>query len=99
MFRRVLIANRGEIACRIIRTCRKLGIKTAAVYSDADEKALHVHLADQTIHIGSSPAPESYLRGDKIIKAAQKAKAQAIHQATDSCPSRRRSLERWRMRA
>ena len=79
MFTKVLIANRGEIACRVIRTCQKLGIKTVAVYSDADEKALHVKMADESVHIGPSQASESYLKGDAIIKAAKKTKAQAIH--------------------
>ena len=75
----VLIANRGEIACRVIRTARRLGIRTVAVYSDADAKALHVRMADEAVHIGPSPARESYLVGDKIIEAAKATKAQAIH--------------------
>ena len=75
----MLIANRGEIACRVIRTCQKLGIKTVAVYSDADEKAMHVQMANQSVHIGDSPAAESYLKSEAIIKAAQKTKAEAIH--------------------
>jgi len=79
MLKSLLIANRGEIACRIIRTARKLGIRTVAVYSDADAKALHVRMADEAVHIGPSPAVESYLRGDKIIEAARATKAQAIH--------------------
>ena len=79
MLKSVLIANRGEIACRIIRTARKLGIRTVAVYSDADAKALHVRMADEAVHIGPSPARESYLVGEKIIAAAKAAKAQAIH--------------------
>ncbi|MDP9421782.1 MAG: acetyl/propionyl/methylcrotonyl-CoA carboxylase subunit alpha [Pseudomonadota bacterium] len=79
MLKSLLIANRGEIACRIIRTARKLGIRTVAVYSDADAKALHVRMADEAIHIGPSPATESYLVGDKIIEAAKATKAQAIH--------------------
>ena len=79
MFTKVLIANRGEIACRVIRTCQKLGIKTVAVYSDADEKALHVRMADESVHIGESQASESYLKADTIIKAAKKTKAEAIH--------------------
>ena len=79
MFTKVLIANRGEIACRVIRTCQKLGIKSVAVYSDADEKALHVQMADEKVHIGEPPASESYLNIDSIIKAAKKTKAQAIH--------------------
>jgi 3-methylcrotonyl-CoA carboxylase alpha subunit len=79
LIRSLLIANRGEIACRIIRTARKLGMRTVAVYSDADAKALHVRMADEAVHIGPSPARESYLDGDKIIAAAKAAKAQAIH--------------------
>ena len=67
----LLIANRGEIACRIIRTARRLGIRTVAVYSDADAKALHVREADEAVHIGPSPARESYLVGEKIIAAAK----------------------------
>ncbi len=79
MFSKILIANRGEIACRVIRTARKMGIKTVAVYSDADTRALHVQQADETVHIGASPVGESYLRGDKIIAAALETGAQAIH--------------------
>jgi len=75
----LLIANRGEIACRIIRTARKMGVRTIAVYSDADAKALHVRMADEAVHIGPSPARESYLVGEKIIAAAKASKAQAIH--------------------
>ena len=79
MFAKLLIANRGEIACRIIRTARRMGIATVAVYSDADAAALHVELADEAVHIGASPAAESYLRGDKIIAAALATGAGAIH--------------------
>jgi 3-methylcrotonyl-CoA carboxylase alpha subunit len=79
MIKSLLIANRGEIACRIIRTARKLGIRTVAVYSDADAKALHVRMADEAVHIGPSPARESYLVAEKIIAAAKATKAQAIH--------------------
>ena len=79
MIASLLIANRGEIACRVIRTARKLGIRTVAVYSDADAKALHVRMADEAVHIGPSSARESYLVGDKIIAAAKAAKAEAIH--------------------
>src|SRR3982750_4337355 len=75
----LLIANRGEIACRVIRTARKLGIRTVAVYSDADAKALHVRMADEAVHIGPSPARESYLAGDRIIEAAKATGAEAIH--------------------
>ncbi len=75
----LLIANRGEIACRIIRTARRLGIRTLAVYSDADAQALHVRQADEAVHIGPSPARESYLVGDRIIAAALASGAEAIH--------------------
>ena len=79
MITSLLIANRGEIACRIIRTAREMGIRTVAVYSDADAKALHVREADEAVHIGPSPARESYLIGEKIIAAAKAAGAEAIH--------------------
>jgi 3-methylcrotonyl-CoA carboxylase alpha subunit len=79
MISSLLIANRGEIACRIIRTARRLGIQTVAVYSEADRKALHVREADEAVHIGPSPARESYLVGEKIIAAAKNAGAEAIH--------------------
>ncbi len=79
MLNSLLIANRGEIACRIIRTARRLGIRTVAVYSDADAKALHVRQADEAVHIGPSPAAESYLVGEKIIAAAQETGVEAVH--------------------
>jgi 3-methylcrotonyl-CoA carboxylase alpha subunit len=79
MIQSLLIANRGEIACRIIRTARRLGIRTVAVYSDADRSALHVREADQAVHIGPSPARESYLVGEKILAAAGQSGAEAIH--------------------
>ncbi len=79
MISKLLIANRGEIACRIIRTARAMGIATVAVYSDADAKALHVRSADEAVHIGPSPAAESYLVGEKIIAAAKQTGAEAIH--------------------
>jgi 3-methylcrotonyl-CoA carboxylase alpha subunit len=79
MIKSLLIANRGEIACRIIRTARRLGIRTVAIYSDADAKALHVRQADEAVHIGPSPARESYLVSEKIIAAAQATGAEAIH--------------------
>ncbi len=79
MIQSLLIANRGEIACRIIRTARQMGIRTVAVYSDADAKALHVRQADEAVHIGASPARESYLVGEKIIAAALATGAEAIH--------------------
>ena len=79
MFQKILIANRGEIALRIIRACQERGIKTVAVYSDADRNALHVRYADEAYHIGPAPASESYLRGDVIIDVAKKSGAEAIH--------------------
>src|SRR3989454_9794346 len=79
MIASLLIANRGEIACRVIRTARKLGVRTVAVYSDADARALHVEMADEAVHIGASPVGESYLRGDRIIAAALATGAEAIH--------------------
>jgi 3-methylcrotonyl-CoA carboxylase alpha subunit len=79
MLKSLLIANRGEIACRIIRTARRMGVRTVAVYSDADAKALHVRQADEAMHIGPSPARESYLVGEKIIDAAKATGAEAIH--------------------
>ena len=79
MFKRILIANRGEIACRIIKTARKMGIETVAVYSDADKDALHVEMADTAVHIGPPPAAESYLIIDKIVAACQATGAEAVH--------------------
>ena len=78
-FSKILIANRGEIACRIIRTARNLGYQTVAVYSDADQHAPHVSLADEAVHIGASPAAESYLRIDTLLEAARKTGADAVH--------------------
>src|ERR1700760_4715640 len=75
----LLIANRGEIACRVIRTARRLGIRTVAVYSDADARALHVRMADEAVAIGPAPARESYLVGERIIEAAKATGAEAIH--------------------
>ncbi|TPN70730.1 acetyl/propionyl/methylcrotonyl-CoA carboxylase subunit alpha [Mesorhizobium sp. B1-1-1] len=79
MFTKILIANRGEIACRVIRTARKMGVRTVAVYSDADAKSLHVEMADEAVHIGASPVSDSYLRGDKIVAAALATGSQAVH--------------------
>ncbi|MBF6631953.1 MAG: acetyl/propionyl/methylcrotonyl-CoA carboxylase subunit alpha [Comamonas sp.] len=79
MFTKILIANRGEIACRVIATARKMGIASVAVYSDADKEARHVKLADEAVHIGAAPSRESYLLADKIIEAAKSTGAQAIH--------------------
>src|SRR5512133_2598301 len=79
MFTKILIANRGEIACRVILTARKMGIKTVAVYSDADADARHVELADEAVHIGAAPSRESYLQADKIIAACKQTGAEAVH--------------------
>ena len=79
MFEKILIANRGEIAIRIIRTCNRLGIATVAVYSNADSRSLHRHLADEAVHIGESASQKSYLDIDKIIAAAKATGAQAVH--------------------
>src|SRR5689334_16308051 len=79
MFSKVLIANRGEIAVRVIRACRELGIHSVAVYSDADGRAPHVREADEAVHIGPAPSAESYLRGERIIEAAHSVGAEAIH--------------------
>ncbi|MEI6801289.1 MAG: biotin carboxylase N-terminal domain-containing protein, partial [Pseudomonadota bacterium] len=79
MFDKILIANRGEIACRVIKTARKMGIKTVAVYSDADRNALHVKMADEAVHIGPPPANQSYIVIDKIMDAVRLTGAQAVH--------------------
>ena len=79
MFKKILIANRGEIACRVIKTARRMGILTVAVYSDADRDALHVEMADESVHIGPAPAAESYLVADKIIAACKQTGAEAVH--------------------
>ncbi len=79
MFKKILIANRGEIACRVIKTARKMGIATVAVYSDADRNALHVKMADEAVHIGASPAAQSYIVIDKIMAAVKATGAEAVH--------------------
>jgi propionyl-CoA carboxylase alpha chain len=79
MFDKILIANRGEIACRVIKTARKMGIKTVAIYSDADKHALHVEMADEAVHIGPPPANQSYIVIDKVMEAIRKSGAQAVH--------------------
>src|SRR5947207_1064681 len=78
-FAKILIANRGEIACRVIRTCKRMGIKTVAVYSDADADALHVREADEAVRIGPPPSAESYLKIDAIVRACRETGAQAVH--------------------
>ncbi len=79
MFDKILIANRGEIACRVIKTARKMGIKTVAIYSDADRRALHVQMADEAVHVGPPPANQSYIVIDKVMAAIKESGAQAVH--------------------
>ena len=79
MFKKILIANRGEIALRVIRTCRAMGIDTVAVYSEADRNSLHVQLADEAYYIGPPPSVQSYLNIENLIEAAKKANADAVH--------------------
>ncbi|PTX56643.1 biotin carboxyl carrier protein /biotin carboxylase [Litoreibacter ponti] len=79
MFKKILIANRGEIACRVIKTARKMGIKTVAIYSDADAQALHVRMADEAVHIGPAPANQSYIVIDKVMAAIKETGAEAVH--------------------
>ncbi|WP_420568178.1 acetyl-CoA carboxylase biotin carboxylase subunit [Thalassovita sp.] len=79
MFNKILIANRGEIACRVIKTARKMGIKTVAIYSDADKQALHVQMADEAVHIGPPPANQSYIVIDKVMDAIKQSGAEAVH--------------------
>ncbi len=79
MFKKILIANRGEIACRVIKTARKMGISTVAIYSDADRNALHVKMADEAVHIGPSPASESYIVIEKVMEAIRQTGAEAVH--------------------
>src|SRR5215467_7321809 len=78
-FRKILVANRGEIALRVMRSCRAMGIETVAVYSDADAQAPHVRFAGEAVHLGAAPARDSYLRIEKIIEAAIRTGAHAIH--------------------
>ena len=79
VFNKILVANRGEIACRIMKTCKKLGIKTVAIYSDADKRSDHVKMADEAIRVGKAPASESYLNIKSILRAAKRSGAEAIH--------------------
>jgi len=79
MFKKILIANRGEIACRVIKTARKMGIKTVAVYSEADARALHVEMADEKVAIGPPAAAQSYLLIDRIVEACRATGAEAVH--------------------
>ena len=101
MFKRILIANRGEIACRIIKTARRMGIETVAVYSEADRDALHVEMADDAVLIGPPAAAESYLVMEKIIEACRKTGAEAVHPGYGFLSEREafpRALERGRDR-
>src|ERR671936_1247202 len=79
MFKKILIANRGEIACRVIRTAKRMGIKTVAVYSDADANALHVREADEAVRIGPPPSAQSYLQIERIVAACEETGAEAVH--------------------
>ena len=79
MLGKVLVANRGEIALRVVRACQELGVRSVAVYSDADAHAPHVREADEAVHVGPSPSSESYLQGDRIVEAAKRVGAEAIH--------------------
>ena len=79
MFKKILIANRGEIACRVAATARKMGVRTVAVYSDADANAKHVLACDEAVHIGGAAPRDSYLRGERVIEAALATGAQAVH--------------------
>ncbi len=79
MFSKILIANRGEIACRVMRTAKRMGIATVAVYSDADRDALHVQMADEAVHIGPAPSAQSYLNIERIVEACKKTGAEAVH--------------------
>src|SRR3954454_12670820 len=90
MFKKILIANRGEIACRVIKTTRRMGIATVAVYSDADKDALHVEMADEAVHIGPAPAAESYVVIDKIVASCKSTGAEAVHPGYGFLSERRR---------
>ena len=90
MFDKILIANRGEIACRVIKTARKMGIKTVAIYSDADRNALHVEMADEAVHIGPPPANQSYIVIDKVMEAIKATGAQACLLYTSPSPRDKR---------
>ena len=90
MFKKILIANRGEIACRVIKTARKMGIKTVAVYSDADKDALHVSMADEKVAIGPAAPAQSYLVIEKIVEACKATGAEAVHPRSGRASCRER---------
>ena len=98
MFTKILIANRGEIACRVITTARRMGIRTVAIYSDADADALHVQMADEAVRIGPAPVADSYLRGDVIIRAALETGPGRFIRAMVFCRRTRISFRRSRRR-
>ena len=95
MFNKILIANRGEIACRIIQTAHRMGIRCVAVYSEADANARHVAMADEAFYIGPAPSSESYLRADKIIEIAKESGAQAIHPGSCGCELNPQLASSW----
>jgi propionyl-CoA carboxylase alpha chain len=96
LFDKILIANRGEIACRVIKSARNMGIKTVAVYSDADRDALHVQMADEAVHIGPSASTQSYLVKDKILQACLDTGAQAVHPGYGFLSETRSLASLWR---
>jgi propionyl-CoA carboxylase alpha chain len=79
MFKKILIANRGEIACRVIKSARRMGIATVAIYSDADKHALHVRMADEAVHVGPAPANQSYIVIENVLRAIRETGAEAVH--------------------